>query len=148
MTAKVGLVEVFSAPQGEGYNAGRWAVFVRLAGCPLACEFAPGVVCDTPYMQATLKVTVEELFEVVIPREIAHYHQQFFGKGREQLPMLIFTGGEPTASPQFNNLIAYASQHTDPRFYIAVETNGTTWRSATTARKGKSASSSTGRSTP
>jgi organic radical activating enzyme len=135
---KLALTEVFAAPQGEGYHAGRWAVFVRLAGCPLACEFAPGVVCDTPYMQANLKVSIEELFSDIIP-ELLGPARHPLDAYRWDLPMLIITGGEPTAQPTFDELVDTA-YHTRwdpakdnpfvvrPRFYVAVETNGTRFR--------------------
>ena len=116
---KVALVEVFAAPQGEGYNAGRSAVFVRLAGCPLACEFAPGVVCDTPYQQANMKVSRDELFKDILPPLV------FATAGAH--PMLIFTGGEPTACPQFDELMRRA-HHDLSGVYLAVETNGTRYR--------------------
>lgn len=121
MTAKIALVEVFASPQGEGYHAGRRAVFVRLAGCPLACEFAPGVVCDTPYMQANMKVTLAELFQEVIP-SLATLDTT---EALDERIMLIFTGGEPTAAPLFDSLVRQAFH---AGFYVAVETNGTTWR--------------------
>jgi len=122
---KIALVEVFAAPQGEGHNAGRSAVFVRLAGCPLACEFAPGVVCDTPYMQANMKLTMDELF-ILIASLVPEGLQTFSTyTTKEQVPMLIFTGGEPTASQQFDNLVTCAL---DSPYYIAVETNGVQWR--------------------
>jgi len=127
--AKIALVEVFASPQGEGYNAGRWAVFVRLAGCPLACEFAPGVVCDTPYQKANLKVTLDELFEDVIPIAFGRMLDAETRSAMtrvQDLPMLIFTGGEPLASPHFNELMRRA--HDTGQFYVAVETNGTRWQ--------------------
>lgn len=111
---KVALVEIFASPQGEGYHSGRWAVFVRLAGCNLACEFAPGAVCDTPYMRANEKLTVGELFTRV--RGLI---------GSEHNPMVIFTGGEPTLHPLFDLLVEKAKQL---KYYVAVETNGTTWK--------------------
>jgi len=38
------LAEIFYSIQGEGTWTGTPAVFVRLAGCNLACDF-----CDTDY---------------------------------------------------------------------------------------------------
>ena len=38
------LAEIFYSIQGEGTWSGTPAVFVRLAGCNLACDF-----CDTDY---------------------------------------------------------------------------------------------------
>lgn len=128
MKPKIALVEVFAAPQGEGYNTGRWAIFVRLAGCPLACEFAPGVVCDTPYMKAKLKVTVDELFLEIIPPLTRDWQLRQHCQTREEVPMIIFTGGEPTAAPQFSALVTRAHRVRNPMFYVAVETNGTTWQ--------------------
>jgi len=125
---KISLVEVFAAPQGEGYNVGRWAIFVRLAGCPLACEFAPGIVCDTPYMKAKLKVTLDELFlEIITPLLQDFLPPEEVTPRREDAPMIIFTGGEPTAAPQFTALVTRAYLHSNPTLYIAVETNGTKW---------------------
>jgi len=125
---KVALVEVFKTVQGEGYHAGRASVFVRLAGCPLACAFADGSVCDTPYMEARFKLTVEELFEKILyefwdwrGQMLAHHK----GHSLRSVPMLVVTGGEPTASPQFDALVDYANAC---GFYTAVETNGTTWK--------------------
>jgi len=120
---KLALVEVFGAPQGEGRNAGRWAVFIRMAGCPLACEFAPGVVCDTPYMQANMKVTMKELF--VLVHSLMADRLPTDATVREQAPMIILTGGEPTASPQFDDLVGRCLETT---YYIAVETNGVRWK--------------------
>ena len=40
----LGLAEIFYSVQGEGTWTGTPAVFVRLAGCNLACTF-----CDTDY---------------------------------------------------------------------------------------------------
>jgi len=129
--AKVGIVEVFASPQGEGFWTGRQALFVRLAGCPLACEFGPGVVCDTPYMYATAKLSVEQLFDdYVLPktehvRDRPHNPEDRLCTWRD--PMIIFTGGEPVASPQFAHLVAKARGY---GFYVAVETNGTIWNEA------------------
>lgn len=126
MDPKIALTEVFAAPQGEGFHTGRWAIFVRLAGCPLACEFSPGVVCDTPYMQVNLKLTLDELFGRAIPDVMGDPTKNYRGKIWDA-PMLIITGGEPTFAPQFNAIVEAALAMT-PALYVAVETNGTRWR--------------------
>lgn len=118
---RIPLVEVFTAIQGEGYHSGRLACFVRFAGCPLACEFAPGVVCDTPYMKGKLKVTLDALFENVLPFKSHNLYRY----GQLDAPMLILTGGEPTASPHFD---AVVTRGLASGYYVAVETNGTIWR--------------------
>lgn len=120
---KVALIEVFQSCQGEGYNAGRDAIFVRFAGCNLSCVFADNAICDTPYQHAQLKLEFGELCETI---------RQMRGRAtrnpsREHETMLILTGGEPTLQPYFDDLIKWAFKHD---FYIAVETNGTRWRDA------------------
>lgn len=124
MSDRIALVEVFRAPQGEGFNAGRQAIFVRTAGCNLSCVFAAGALCDTPYQRAEYKVTIDELFEDFIrPLDIADRTSL----SRVDGPMLILTGGEPTLQPLFDEIVRRAyNQH----FYVAVETNGTRWRSS------------------
>ncbi len=120
-TPLVSIVEIFSAPQGEGGNAGRHAVFIRLAGCNLRCEFAPGVVCDTPYQNVYDRFTVSELldragvcFSYPIPALVSDHER----------PMLVITGGEPTLCKSFGDLVECAMER---GWYIAVETNGTRW---------------------
>lgn len=120
---KVALVEVFASVQGEGFNAGRDAVFVRLSGCNLSCVFADGVYCDTPYQQMNLKPSLDELFEEAIPRLCPPPHLDRATK--EVSTMLILTGGEPTHHPAFDALTVIARAK---GYYVAVETNGTRWR--------------------
>lgn len=118
---KLPLVEVFESVQGEGANSGRSSIFVRFAGCNLACEFAPGVVCDTPYMKANEHPTIEELFDR-LPKMI---HRPGVGGPASDFPMLVLTGGEPTLSPHFDAVMGHAKR---AGWYVAVETNGTRWR--------------------
>ena len=94
------LVEIFESLQGEGRNTGRPCVFVRFAGCNLACPW-----CDTD-VRPRFRQTLEELV-----REVSAY------KARS----VILTGGEPTLQSAMDALVdALKTQG----FWIAVETNG------------------------
>lgn len=97
------LAEIFYSIQGEGTWSGTPAVFVRLAGCNLACDF-----CDTDYALKFV-ATVEEVVAKV--REAGG-----------DCPMVILTGGEPLAQAQTPALIA-ALQADGRRVHI--ESNGT-----------------------
>ena len=97
------LAEVFYSVQGEGTHTGTPAVFVRLAGCNLSCKF-----CDTDYALKFM-ATVED----VVARVRA--------EGGD-CPMVILTGGEPTAQVECLALID-ALRHDGRRIHI--ESNGT-----------------------
>lgn len=73
--------EIFYSLQGEGYNAGRAAVFIRFAGCNVRCPW-----CDTDWskgraMNAGQILDAAERVARVIPA---------LG-----IPLLVLTGGEP-----------------------------------------------------
>ncbi len=99
----LGLVEVFYSIQGEGAWTGTPAVFVRLAGCNLACAF-----CDTDYALRFLAPVAEIVARV---REA--------GGG---CPTVIVTGGEPLAQTATSDLIA--ALIADGR-RVHIESNGT-----------------------
>jgi len=71
------LVEIFYSLQGEGGRTGQATVFVRFAGCNLACEF-----CDTDF-RVNATYTVDELVEEI-------------GRVGGGCRWVCFTGGEPT----------------------------------------------------
>ncbi len=97
------LSEIFYSIQGEGTWTGTPAVFVRLAGCNLACDF-----CDTDY---SLKffAGVDDVVRKV--REIGG-----------DCPMVILTGGEPLAQAETPALID--ALRADGR-RVHIESNGT-----------------------
>jgi 7-carboxy-7-deazaguanine synthase len=97
------LAEIFYSIQGEGAFTGTPAVFVRLAGCNLSCDF-----CDTDY---SLKffASVDDVVQRV--RETG-----------ADCPMVILTGGEPLAQLETPALIE-ALRRDGRRVHI--ESNGT-----------------------
>jgi organic radical activating enzyme len=97
------LAEIFYSIQGEGMWTGTPAIFVRLAGCNLACDF-----CDTDYSTKYF-ASVDEVVENV-------------RKSGGDCPMVILTGGEPLAQAETPALIE-ALQKDGRRVHI--ESNGT-----------------------
>lgn len=95
------LVEIFESLQGEGRNTGRPCVFVRFAGCNLACPW-----CDTDVGER-FSMTLDELLA-----EIASYKAK----------TVVLTGGEPTLIEEAPELIAALKA---AGYFIAVETNAT-----------------------
>ena len=97
---KYPVVEIFHSCQGEGFNTGREAVFLRMGGCNLACPW-----CDTPYNDFTM-MDADSIFEEV----------EGFG-----INSLVVTGGEPLIVDGLKSLI---KRFKDNGYWIAVETNG------------------------
>jgi len=84
--AELHVEEVFLTIQGEGPFSGQRAVFIRLAGCSLACYW-----CDT-FFEAGMnrpRVTVDELVARVDSL------QPITGVGAYSRPLVVITGGEP-----------------------------------------------------
>jgi 7-carboxy-7-deazaguanine synthase len=99
-------VKVWRSIQGEGPFSGVPAVFVRLAGCNLQCQF-----CDTDYTSGRQSASPNELLTMVnqlVPPDFSS-------------TLVVITGGEPfrqTLRP-FVQLLLQA-EHT-----VQIETNGT-----------------------
>jgi 7-carboxy-7-deazaguanine synthase len=100
--SNIRLSEIFYSLQGEGFHAGTPAVFIRAAGCNLACAF-----CDTDF---SLKEKLEP--EEVVGR-IAEYPARF----------VVLTGGEPTIQP--DSIRALVALLHERGYYVTMETNGT-----------------------
>lgn len=96
-----GLVEIFESLQGEGRNTGRPCVFVRFAGCNLACPW-----CDTN-VSRRFELSLDDLV-----KEVRGYRPR----------SVVLTGGEPTIQDGMPELVVALKES---GFWIAVETNGT-----------------------
>ena len=92
--------DIFYSLQGEGYNTGRAAVFIRFAGCNLRCSF-----CDTEFD------TYREMTDEEIITAIKDYPARF----------VVLTGGEPTLQVD-EAFVDLLHQH---GFEVAMESNGT-----------------------
>ena len=98
---KYKLVEIFESLQGEGRNTGRRCIFLRFAGCNLACPW-----CDTD-TEAHFEATIDEIMH-----ELLNYSSS----------SIILTGGEPTIQP---GIAALVEALLDFGYWVGVETNGT-----------------------
>ena len=93
--------EIFYSLQGEGFHTGMPAVFVRLSGCNLSCDF-----CDTQHNDGK-DMTAHEIVEEVC--------------GYPPCGRVIITGGEPTV----HDLSSICDALHDKGYAIHIETNGT-----------------------
>jgi 7-carboxy-7-deazaguanine synthase len=100
------VAEVFRSLQGEGRNQGRPTVFLRLAGCNLACAW-----CDTAYAREG----GEELDADTVLEQI----RETAGPCRR----LCVTGGEPLL--QQHELVPVVATLASEGYAIEIETNGT-----------------------
>ncbi len=103
----IAVSEIFSSIQGEGTWTGTPAVFVRLAGCNLSCDF-----CDTDYSLKRM-MTVAQIVDAV-------------RSAGAECPMVVLTGGEPLAQSESAALIDALRE--DGR-RVHVESNGTIFAS-------------------
>jgi 7-carboxy-7-deazaguanine synthase (Cx14CxxC type) len=112
--------EIFLTLQGEGMQAGRRAVFLRLAGCNLwsgreqdraaaLCGF-----CDTDFVGTNGENGGRYEAEALVDKV-----ESLWGVGER--PLVVITGGEPTLQLDQPLIEALHARG----FEIAVETNGT-----------------------
>jgi 7-carboxy-7-deazaguanine synthase (Cx14CxxC type) len=114
--------EIFKTLQGEGFHAGRPAVFCRFSGCNLwsgresdraqaTCRF-----CDTDFVGTTGTRGGRFASAEALASEIVGTWQ-----GRHENRFVVLTGGEPLLQVDSALIDALHAQG----FEIAVETNGT-----------------------
>ena len=100
------IVEIFYSLQGEGVLAGVPSVFIRTAGCNLACRW-----CDTLYArdpQAGMELPPGAIIE-----RLAQW---------PQARHCVVTGGEPTLAPELPELTGRLRA---AGLHITIETNAT-----------------------
>lgn len=99
------VVEIFESIQGEGFQTGRLATFVRFGGCNLRCPW-----CDTPEalgVDGSRPMALEELMAAIIENSNGRY--------------IVLTGGEPG----LQDLPPLIEQLHSNGFSVGIETNGT-----------------------
>ncbi len=101
---------VFATLQGEGPYAGWPAVFVRLGGCNLACDF-----CDTEFEDYAARPLDALLNEI---------EEKSFSQGKRVRSLIVITGGEPLRQ----NIAPLNEALLKKGCRVQIETNGTLWR--------------------
>src|SRR4051812_42305487 len=82
------ISEIFSSIQGEGPFTGEPQIFVRLAGCPLRCDY-----CDTPE-SLTAKGHPKKSVEAAVNETLRMAK-------KDKVGTVSVTGGEPLAHLSF-----------------------------------------------
>lgn len=97
--------KIFPTLQGEGPFAGHPALFIRLGGCNLACDF-----CDTEF-ESFSGMSLNAILQEAIPR-------------KSKFPLAVITGGEPFRQ----NIAPLCDALLNQGFAVQIETNGTLFR--------------------
>ncbi len=100
------VTSIFPTFQGEGPFTGHPAIFIRLSGCNLACDF-----CDTEF-DSFAEFSIEEIIA-----QVNKFNQNNTYK------LIVITGGEPLRQeilPLCSELVK--------NFTVQIETNGTIFR--------------------
>ena len=105
------LQEIFPTLQGEGPYAGHPAVFIRLGGCNLACDF-----CDTEF-DSYQNLSLEKIIEETL-RLAKNDQKKIIRK------LIVITGGEPLRQP----IELLCAELVKLNFLVQIETNGTLFR--------------------
>ena len=108
---QLAVESVFYTLQGEGPYSGRPALFIRMAGCNLACHF-----CDTQFESQAERL---QHVDGIVARILGDFTVQ-------QRRFVVLTGGEPlrqNISTLCERLLATGTN------LIQVETAGTAWQS-------------------
>lgn len=103
---------IFKTIQGEGIFVGIPAIFIRLGGCNLACDF-----CDTEF---------EDFKTIKIDNILSKVNLMALNsKNKQSVKLIVITGGEPMRQP----IELLCQELLEQGFKVQIETNGTLYRS-------------------
>ena len=102
---KLDIVEIFFTFQGEGPYTGYPAIFVRLGGCNLSCDF-----CDTEF---------DDFKELELKEILAKIDE--LSDNKKSANLVVITGGEPMRQP----IAKLCQKLVNNNFLVQIETNGT-----------------------
>jgi organic radical activating enzyme len=105
------IQEIFPTLQGEGPFVGQGAIFIRLGGCNLKCNF-----CDTEFDNFK-NFSLTEILQKVV--EFSKNSQ-----GKIVRKLVVITGGEPMRQP----IEKLCKELILLKFLVQIETNGTIFR--------------------
>lgn len=119
-----GAPEIFHTIQGEGRSIGEPAVFARLSGCNLQCNW-----CDTPYTWNWEGTPFEHDEGVKYDRK-AETLNVAVGEAVDQVTgyncrRLVISGGEPLLQKKMIVPFLEELRLRDPDHWVEIETNGT-----------------------
>jgi len=105
------IQEIFPTLQGEGPFVGQGAVFIRLGGCNLKCNF-----CDTEF-DSFKNSSLSEILQKVV---------EFSKNSKQKIvrKLVVITGGEPMRQP----IEKLCKELILLNFLVQIETNGTIFR--------------------
>lgn len=106
---KLDVHSIFDTIQGEGPYAGVPAIFIRLAGCNLICEF-----CDTDYTSERKWMSCWEITEDM--KKTKEYKSG---------QLVVITGGEPFRQRNLGTLVNALLGY---EYRVQIETNGTLYQ--------------------
>jgi len=103
ISEEIPLMEEFPTLQGEGFHNGRFAYFIRIAGCDIGCHW-----CDVKESWPTYN------------HPVASYDKILSNAIQSGAKFIVITGGEPFMYP----LETLCDKLLEKKFELAVETSG------------------------
>ena len=101
---------IINTLQGEGFNTGTPADFIRLYGCNVGCWF-----CDTGYSKFDLEYNSPTFYSLTFDQIISKLKSEF----------VVISGGEPMLNRLLPQLCVFLL---DKGKKVAIETSGTSWK--------------------